>query len=99
MRNNDISGHVRRMLGAIVLAATLTVAMGLPVAAQQTPPDDQGTQDTAGDVDPPLRAGRLSYVEGSVSLQPAGVDDWNAAPLNQPLTVGDAIWSGGHSIL
>jgi hypothetical protein len=77
------------MLCAIALAATLTVGMSMPIAAQQGAPDDQSAQV----VDPPMRAGRLSYLEGSVSLQPAGVDDWNAAPLNQPLTVGDALWS------
>ena len=34
-----------------------------------------------------------------MSLQPAGVQDWNAAPLNQPLTLGDALWvdSGSHA--
>jgi len=89
MGDTDISGHARRMLCAIALAATLTVGMSMPIAAQQGAPDDQNAQV----VDPPMRAGRLSYLEGSVSLQPAGVDDWNAAPLNQPLTVGDALWS------
>jgi len=79
MGDTDISGHARRMLCAIALAATLTVGMSMPIAAQQGAPDDQNAQV----VDPPMRAGRLSYLEGSVSLQPAGVDDWNAAPLNQ----------------
>lgn len=50
----------------------------------------------AGD-DPPARAGRLALVEGSVSLQPAGVSDWNAAPINQPLTAGDTLWSDAGS--
>jgi len=30
----------------------------------------------AAQTDPPGRAGRLSYVNGPVSLQPAGVTDW-----------------------
>jgi len=47
--------------------------------------------------DAPTRAGRLALIEGSVSLQPAGLTDWNAAPLNQPLTTGDALWSDGGS--
>ena len=47
----------------------------------------------AQDADPPSRAARLSDVEGSVSLQPAGVQDWTAAPLNRPLTVGDKLWA------
>ena len=93
MGDIDISGHVRRILCAIALAAALTAGISVPVAAQQAPPDDESAQDATAGVDPPMRAGRLSYLEGSVSLQPAGVDDWNAAPLNQPLTVGDALWS------
>ncbi|MBV9622026.1 MAG: hypothetical protein JO341_13535 [Gammaproteobacteria bacterium] len=47
----------------------------------------------AQDADPPTRAARLSDVEGSVSLQPTGVQDWTAAPLNRPLTVGDKVWA------
>ncbi len=43
--------------------------------------------------DPPSRAARLAYVEGSFSVQPAGTDDWIAAPVNRPLTTGDALWS------
>jgi len=61
-----------------------TLAAALPAGAQDTP-------DAAGD--PPGIAGRLAYEDGSVSLQPAGVTDWNTAPLNQPLTQGDSLWS------
>jgi hypothetical protein len=44
--------------------------------------------------DPPGRAGRLSYINGPVSLQPAGVTDWVDATINRPLTTGDHIWVG-----
>jgi hypothetical protein len=47
--------------------------------------------------DPPGRAARLSYGEGAVSLQPAGVQEWTAATLNRPLTSGDRLWSDQHS--
>ena len=67
----------------------LTVLSGTAVVAQQDPDDQQA----AGDVDPPTRAARLSYVEGAVSVQPAGVDDWTAAAINRPLTSGDQLWS------
>jgi hypothetical protein len=75
----------------IVLLAVLglTVLSGTAVVAQQDPDDQQA----AGDVDPPTRAARLSYVEGAVSVQPAGVDDWTAAAINRPLTTGDQLWS------
>ncbi len=43
--------------------------------------------------DPPGRVARLSYIQGSVSLQPAGQQDWVAAELNRPLTTGDKLWS------
>jgi hypothetical protein len=43
--------------------------------------------------DPPTRVARLGYLEGSVSFQPGGTNDWVAAPLNRPITTGDKIWS------
>src|SRR6267378_4164952 len=42
--------------------------------------------------DPPSRVGRLNYITGAVSMQPAGVDDWVEANLNRPLTTGDRVW-------
>ena len=44
--------------------------------------------------DPPGRVGRLSYIDGPVSFQPAGVNDWLDADANRPLTTGDQIWVG-----
>ncbi|HEX2791645.1 MAG TPA: DUF6600 domain-containing protein [Steroidobacteraceae bacterium] len=75
----------------IILLCTLGVAVlsGTRVSAQQ----DADGQQAATDVDPPTRAARLSYVEGAVSVQPAGVDDWSAATINRPLTSGDQLWS------
>ena len=45
-------------------------------------------------IDPPSRVGRLSYMNGPVSFQPAGVTDWVEADLNRPLTTGDQVWVG-----
>jgi hypothetical protein len=47
--------------------------------------------------DPPSRVARLNFLEGSVSFQPAGHDDWSAATINYPLTVGDRLWADEHS--
>lgn len=58
---------------------------GVVTARAQAAPDASG--------DPPARVARLALVEGSVSMQPAGTSDWTAAPLNEPLTQGDALWS------
>ena len=69
------------------LAGFLTVSFALlvPAFAQA----DEG--------DPPTRVARLAFVQGSVSLQPGGTDDWIAAPLNRPLTIGDQLWSDQDS--
>ena len=43
--------------------------------------------------DPPSRVARLNFLEGSVSFQAAGHDDWTAATPNYPLTLGDHLWA------
>ena len=43
--------------------------------------------------DPPSRAARLSYLNGTVSFQPGGVDDWVPAEVNRPMTTGDRLWT------
>ena len=43
--------------------------------------------------DPPGSVGRLSYITGSVSFQPSGVNDWVPATVNRPLTVGDQLYA------
>lgn len=47
----------------------------------------------ADEADPPGRAARLSYLEGPVGFEPAGVDEWTSAELNRPLTTGDRLWT------
>src|ERR1043166_1031931 len=47
--------------------------------------------------DPPSRVARLNLVEGSVSLQPSGRDEWSAATVNYPLTIGDRLWADDQS--
>jgi hypothetical protein len=47
--------------------------------------------------DPPSRVARLNFLEGSVSFQAAGHDDWAAATPNYPLTVGDHLWADDRS--
>src|ERR1035437_872351 len=48
----------------------------------------------AAQTDPPGRVGRLNYINGPVSFQPAGVTDWVDATVNRPLTTGDNVWVG-----
>jgi hypothetical protein len=42
--------------------------------------------------DPPARVARLSLIDGTVTFQPAGVQEWTAAENNRPLTTGDSLW-------
>ena len=58
------------------------------------PANTPGTQGAPGteQTEPPSRAARVSFLKGSVSLQPGGEGDWGNAVMNRPVTVGDKIW-------
>src|SRR6266404_5384413 len=70
--------------------------VGLPdrAAAQDQYQQDQGYQQQD---DPPSRVGRLGYMEGSVSFQPAGETEWVQAVSNRPMTTGDKLWADRDS--
>jgi uncharacterized membrane protein YgcG len=75
--------------------------------SDQAPPPDQESQPNQADSadqpaandanDPPTRVARISYLDGSVSLQPGGAGDWGGAARNRPMTVGDKIWTDKDS--
>lgn len=67
--------------------ALSTVVLPTMAAAQ-----DQDQQD-----DPPSRVARIGYMEGSVSFQPAGEQEWVEAVANRPMTTGDKIWADKDS--
>ncbi len=71
---------------AVLVLALSTLALSTGALAQ----DDQGD-------DPPTRVARLGYMEGSVSFQPAGEDDWVQAVPNRPMTTGDKLWADQNS--
>jgi len=52
----------------------------------------------ADDANPPARVAELSYVEGAVALEPAGMQEWTAAERNRPLTTGDRLWTDQQSV-
>ncbi len=56
-------------------------------AAPATPPAN----------DPPARVARVSVLNGDVSAEPAGVDTFSAAELNQVLTSGDRVYTDADS--
>lgn len=47
--------------------------------------------------DPPGSIARISYLQGGVSLQAYGSDDWSQAPVNYPMVGGDRLYTGGGS--
>jgi hypothetical protein len=72
---------------SIVLGFAIA-AIGLPTKA--------ACQDQDQD-DPPGRVARLGYLQGSISLQPAGENDWVGAVPNRPMTTGDKLWADQDS--
>lgn len=67
-------------------AALLTAALGaFPYIANA-----QGAQDSD---DPPPEAGRISFISGNVSIQPATADQWGQAYPNLPVGPGDRIFT------
>jgi hypothetical protein len=44
--------------------------------------------------DPPGRVGRLSAIDGTVSLYDDDSGNWRPVPVNWPVTGGDTLWSG-----
>lgn len=78
---------MRTLRASIYLGGALALlALGAPGSTQ------------AQQADPPGRAARLGYLEGSVSLEPAGLDEWTAAERNRPLTTGDRLWTDQNAV-
>ena len=78
--------------------------------AQQNYPDQGAQQNSPGQgaaqapyqqgqpqEDPSGRVARVQYMDGQVSTQPGGVNDWVAANTNRPLTTSDRIWTDKNS--
>jgi len=66
-------------------AAFLLCMMGLTCLVA---PNARGDQDR----DPPTRVARISYLDGTVSMQPGGEGEWGNAAKNRPVTIGDKLW-------
>jgi hypothetical protein len=61
-----------------------------PNATNMPAVDDNITADESQN--PPSRVARISFSDGSVSLQPGGTGDWGTAQKNRPVTIGDKVW-------
>ena len=81
---NQAFGRKLAWINAVLLVLVLTTTTAQKVHAQD--------QD-----DPPGRVARLGYMEGSVSFEPAGEEDWVEAVPNRPMTTGDQLWSDKDS--
>ncbi len=94
----------KRLSRATLLTLVAFIACLLLVLPQTGAAQDQN-QDPGQDsaqaqvqiVDPPTRVARLNYVQGAVSFQPAGEQDWLEADINRPLTTGDNLWADKDS--
>src|SRR5580704_6225619 len=79
-------------LSAVLLVALMIAVLPSRAAAQDQQDAQQGAQQAQQD-DPPSRVARLGYMEGSISLQPAGESEWVQAVANRPMTTGDKLWA------
>ena len=69
----------------------------LDAEATQSGLYDQTPDPQSHVTDPPARAARLQYMDGSISVQPQGTGDWVAGQLNRPLTNSDNVWADKNS--
>jgi len=93
MKKLKQSGNLAMIVAAVALMLQMTSS-----ANAQDSTADQGSQSAqAGDQDAPGRVARLNYIDGSVSFQPGGENDWVDAALNRPLVTGDNLWTDENS--
>ncbi|MGA8500809.1 MAG: DUF6600 domain-containing protein [Candidatus Sulfotelmatobacter sp.] len=96
---------IRQSWAWALVLVSLAFLQPLVARAQsaQVAPDAQPSQNSQNDAqnadqqDPPTRVARLNYMEGSVSFQPGGENDWVTAELNRPLVTGDNLWADENS--
>ena len=80
------SAWERRLRAFVSVLAVLFMAAALQISAVAQDQDD-----------PPGRVARLGYMQGSVSFQPAGENEWVEAAPNRPMTTGDKLWADRDS--
>jgi len=77
----------RKSLFCVMAMAAVALLLRTPISA-------------AAQDDPPGRVARINLVQGNVSFQPSGGgdNDWVAAELNRPVTIGDRIWADSDGL-
>ena len=80
--------HVRKLFRPGIFLSLLPLLFSATLFAQY----DQSYQD-----DPPTSIARIGYLNGNVSLQAYGSDQWADAPINYPMVGGDRLYTGPGS--
>ena len=110
LRDSRRKGNMKtyqRILGGLVVLAMVSSSAVMVLAQDQypaqgqvqdqAPPAPDGQQQGSPENDPPSRAARLQFMDGSVSVQPHGTEDWVAGAINRPLTNSDNVWADKNS--
>ena len=79
------SSRVARGMWRVGLSGVVALVMGAQGSWAQAPVSAQG--------DPPAEVARVSVMLGNVSVEPASVDQFSAAEVNDALTTGDRIYA------
>src|SRR5512142_1932523 len=84
-------------LGAVLLTGALLLGMGAGAVAQQGPPASQPQDGPQQAAQNDSGAARVSFIQGDVSTQHSGSNDWTAATQNTPVVTGDQISTGQNA--
>jgi len=96
LNRNRSATYLPFLVALLFSFAPMTRAQSTVQYPNQSSMEAQG--EAADDLaDPPSRVARISFLDGSVSMQPGGTGDWGAASLNRPVTIGDKLWTDQNS--
>jgi hypothetical protein len=86
--------RIAAQAGIACIALTSLLGAGVRAIGQSPASPDASSQAPGSDAqDPPSRVARLAQIQGQVSVEPAGVDQWTQAADNYPLTTGDRLYA------
>ena len=78
----------RQSLATVLCLAALFFALAAQAFASD--PNNGDNQD------PPGQVARLTQIQGDVSIQPTGVQNWTQASENYPMTTGDRLYADAN---
>lgn len=80
-----------------VIVMALAGMLHSPLASRAQDTQGPAIAEDSNAPDPPGRIARVSFMDGSVSFQSGGENDWVGAVPNRPLVSGDNLWSDANS--